>query len=309
MTKGKVAVFGASSRPGQGQVRQLRAAGYDVRPITRQTSADEMFKGLDVVPADYRDFDSLCRACEGADGVFITLSGLTDVSAELDYIHDVGRAAAKVGVGRVVNNTTTWHPDDEPCGAPTLDHAMRRSNALRQSGAAYTIIRPQIFMDNLLTRFAKPFILAGDFSYPHKPDMKAAWNCLDDVGKFMIAALERPEMENVTIDVAGPERLGPADVAERLSEVVGRKVTYTYITPRAFAERMYKIFPQTGMSRDEFIDYLEIHYIYKNKHDTFDVDIAPILERLPIQPTTMREWLRQQDWTPEGASLVGSASG
>ncbi|MDB5448605.1 MAG: hypothetical protein JWQ97_3922, partial [Phenylobacterium sp.] len=50
----KVAVFGASGRQGLAQVRQLRAAGYDVRAISRSKDPfyGEDFGEVEIMPAD-----------------------------------------------------------------------------------------------------------------------------------------------------------------------------------------------------------------------------------------------------------------
>ena len=56
-----VAVFSASGRPGQAQVRQLRRAGYRVRAITRQPDAVRE-PDVEIVPADLEDPPSLPRA-------------------------------------------------------------------------------------------------------------------------------------------------------------------------------------------------------------------------------------------------------
>jgi uncharacterized protein YbjT (DUF2867 family) len=304
-----VAVFSASARPGLAQVRQLQRAGYPVRAITRQTRLHPAFDRVEVVSADLNDPPSLSRACHGADVVFFTSPSFAEVSKAVDHIRSVGEAARAAGVRRLVYNTTSWHPD-EPIGVPSMDHRFEMTSALRSTGVPLTVVRPSLFMDNLLTKWVKPYVVGnGEFSYPHHPDLEVSWICLDDVARLMIEVIERDELLGETLDVGGPEVLRPGDVAEILTEVVGRPVVYRQITPRQFGERMYEIFESvTDLDRETYVSNLEKHYAFKNATNPFYVPMDEVLLRIPIELTPMRRWVRQQNWSLDEWEVVGSVS-
>jgi uncharacterized protein YbjT (DUF2867 family) len=305
-----VAVFGASGRPGLAQVRQLRRAGFGVRAITRQTRPNPAFAGLEVVAADLNDAQSLVRACTGADVVFFTSPSFAERARAVEHAARVGEAAVAAGVARLVHNTTSWHPDT-PIGVPSMDVAYEKTRTLRDSGAPLTVVRPSLFMDNLLTRWVKPYLVeTGEFSYPHRPDLDVSWICLDDVARLMIGTLASDEFVGETLDVGGPETLRPTEVAQLLGEVLGRPIVYRQITPREFGERMYDVFAEvSGLDRETYVSALERHYEFKNETNPFRVDMAPVLERIPVELTRMRDWLRLQDWSLDGREVVGSVSG
>lgn len=305
----KVAVFSASARPGLAQVRQLKRAGFQVRAITRQKLRNSTLDGVETMPADLDDPDSLLAACRGMDAVFFTSPSFTQRGKALVHINRVGAAAREAGVKRLVYNTTTWHPD-KPIGVPTMDVGYNKTAALFASGVKLSVVRPSLFMDNLLTQWVKPYLLRdGEFAYPHKLELDVSWICLDDVARFMIEAAVRDEFEGKIIDVGGPETLRPTMVADLLSDALGRKITYRLLTPREFGERMYEVFKDvSGLTREEYVGNLEKHYLYKNETNPFNVPMAAMLERIPIRLTTMREWLGQQDWTENPAEEVGSVS-
>jgi uncharacterized protein YbjT (DUF2867 family) len=305
-----VAVFSASGRPGLAQVRQLRRAGYAVRAITRQARPIPAFAGLEVVAADLNDPPSLVRACTGVDVVFFTSPSFAEGARKVEHAARVGEAAVAAGVERLVHNTTSWHPD-EPIGVPSMDVAYERTAALHATGVPLTVVRPSLFMDNLLTRWVKPYLLEQrEFSYPHRPDLEVSWVCLDDVARLMIGTLATDDFVGDTLDVGGPETLRPKEVAALLSEVLGKPVVYRQITPREFGERMYDVFAEvSGLDRETYVSALERHYEFKNETNPFLVDMAPVLERIPLELTPMREWLRLQDWSLEGREVVGSVSG
>lgn len=311
MTAPLVVVFGASSRPGLAQLRQLKLRGYRIRAVTRQAGlANPDFMDVELVHGDYNDRDSLQRACESADAAFFTPPAFSELGRTAAQIDNLGRATCAAGIRTMIYNTTSWLPE-EPLSVPTLDRGLAQLSGMRATGVPLTVIRPSLFMDNLLTRWVKPDLLVrGEFIYPHREDLEVSWICLDDVARFMIEALERRELHGATLDVGGPEILQPGRVAEILSGVLGNPIRYRRITPREFGERMYSLFRDVaGVDRDAYVAMLQKHYEYKNRHNTFRVDMTELLRRIPIRLTTMAEWAQAQDWRLDSGQQVGSVSG
>lgn len=297
-----VTVFGASGRQGLAQVRQLRAQGFQVRAITRAPERfhGPEFEGVATFRADYNDLESLALACENADGVFFTHPMFEDAIHVNDHIGRVGQAAKQAGVKRLIYNTSSWVPD-EPCGQPAYDMNLERENIFAASGVPLTTIRPVLFMDNLLTNWVKPGLVnEGLYKYPHAPTMAANWICLDDVAKFMIAALNRDDLIGERIVIGGPEALLPEEVASRLAQAMGTTVSFEYITPRQFGELMYDLFGDVSpIDRESYVAAMDDFYTHNNELDgrPFQVDMKPVLERIPIELTTLAEWSKRQVWT------------
>ena len=73
---------------------------------------------------------------------------------------------------------------------------------------------------------------------------------------------------------------------------------------------MYEVFKDVcGTSREEYVSSLEKHYQFKNVANPFLVPMEEMMKRLPVRPTPMREWLRQQDWSENPKDEIGSVSG
>lgn len=296
-----VTVFAASGRQGLAQVRQLVAAGIPVRAITRTKGVFDDQPGVTVQAADYRDPDSVNKACAGARAVFFTSPSFNTVALRDDIAVSVAKAAKQAAVERVVVNTSMYVPD-EPMGQVIYDLRLQMENKMADVGVPLTVFRPVLFMDNLLTGWVKPRLLAeGVYAYPHNPNMEASWICLDDVAKFMIASLDDSSLDGARLVIGGPEVLKPADVAAILSKTLGKPVTFDSLTPRAFAELMWEIFKDVmDTQRDTFIAGLDDFYTFNNTVTSkpMVVDMAPVLARLPVSLTTMADWAAQQDWTP-----------
>jgi len=233
-----ITVIGASGRQGLAQVRQALAAGYDVRAISRQADpfAGANIDGVERVevrPMDLYDPATYRAALEGTDYIFYThpLQARADRAV---LVGDVGKAAAELGVKRVVWNTSSWIPD-KPGDAFTYAGNTAGINALWRSGAPGTVFGSVLFMDNLLTNWARPFIVnEGRYVYPHNPALEANWISLDDVARFMLASLERPDMEGAWLNIGGPERLVGKQVTQCLSEALGKEIKYDPCTPAEF---------------------------------------------------------------------------
>lgn len=136
-------------------------------------------------------------------------------------------------------------------------------------GFPVVMFRPGIFMDNLATPFMKPmFVNEGVYRYPHTLDAAYDWICHEDLAKFMVAALQRPDLVGRKIHLGGPERLTTAQVIAILSEAIGRPLRHEYITSRKLGEDLYDLTVAgqgtggvlEGVTRDEYAADLEAFY-------------------------------------------------
>lgn len=297
-----VSVIGASGRQGLAQIRQLKAAGYEVRAISRRA---EQFKGtenedIEARYADLADEATLAPALEGSDAIFFNHS-VQAREQRAALVASVGRAGKEVGTKRVVWNTSSWIPDR--AGDPfTYGWNTQGINALWRTGVPATVFGSVLFMDNLLTNWARRQIVhEGRFVYPHGPTLRANWISLDDVAKFMIASLDRPDFEGGWMNIGGPERLGAKDVAAALSEALGREIRHEPSTPEQFGWDLVKAFGDNMPveRRAGFAKSIQEFYEYNNNAPTrpFEVNIDHVMDRIPIRMERLVDWARRQDWS------------
>ena len=302
-----ITVIGASGRQGMAQVRQALKAGYNVRAISRQEDpfGGAKIDGIDRVevrPMDLYDTTSFTPALEGSDYIFYThpLQARADRAV---LIGELGKVAAALGVKRVVWNTSSWIPD-KPGDPFTYGENTKGINALWRSGAPGTVFGSVLFRDNRLTNWARPFIVnEGRYVYPHNPNLQANWISLDDVARFMLASLERPDMEGAWLNIGGPERLVGKQVTQYLTEALGKDIAYDPCTPEEFGRYLVEA-AGDGMPeemREDFAKGIQAFYEYNNEAPTrpFEVDMEHVMERFPEldgKLETMGEWTKRQDW-------------
>ena len=297
-----VAVFGASGRQGMAQVRQLKAAGHEVRAISRSPDPfnGEDFGEVEIKPADLSDDASVRAAVEGMDGVFYT-HPLRSGPYRTEWLTRVGLASKDAGVKRVVWNTSSWIPD-RPGDPGTYANNTEGLNALFRTGAPATVFGSVLFMDNLLTNWARPFIVReGRYVYPHSPELEANWISLDDVAKFMIAALDRPDLEGAWLNIGGPKRMRGPDVATALSKALGKPVRYDPCSPEEFGRLLAGAYGDAMSPEERTFTENRIAAFYRYNNDSptrpFCVDVDAMLDRIPIELETMDQWARRQDWS------------
>lgn len=99
--------------------------------------------------------------------------------------------------------------------------------------------------------------------------------------------------------VGGPETLVGAEVAERLPTAAGRTIRFQSLTPDQFASKMSLLV--TGSAEVEphgMYDRMAQSYRWCNAQpiSPLEVDLEPVLAKLPITLTPLEVWARRQDW-------------
>ncbi|MEO0462478.1 MAG: NmrA family NAD(P)-binding protein [Pseudomonadota bacterium] len=302
-----ITVIGATGRQGMAQVDQALKAGYEVRAISRRENPFEGapidgIEDVEVRAMDLYDPGTYKAALEGSDYIFYThpLQARADRAV---LVGDIGKVAAELEVKRVVWNTSSWIPD-RPGDPFTYGENTKGINALWRSGAPGTVFGSVLFMDNLLTGWARPFIVDENrYVYPHNPELHANWISLDDVARFMLASLERPDMEGAWLNIGGPERLVGKQVTAYLSAALDKEITYDPCSPEEFGKLLVNAagddMPEE--MREDFAKGIQAFYEYNNEAPTrpFEVDMDHVYERFPElegQLETLGEWTKRQNW-------------
>ena len=296
-----VIIFGATGAQGRPQVREALKQGYKVKAVSRDPKllAEEAKLGAEVVRADYDDVASLDAALKGVDAVLFQAPSMGDVTRLAGQCEALAEAIDRAGIKLFVLNSSMFAPD-EPCGQITSDGVLGMEELFRSHSFPVVTFRPTLFMNNLLGDWIKPQLKQGVYRYAHNPNLEADWICLEDLAKFMVAALKRPDLIGKKIRIGGPERLKPADVIKILSDAMGRPIRYDYLTPRQFGEVFWELWgSSTGSSHKDFVDGFDSFYTFNNESPLkpFQCDVKAMLALIPVELTDMRTWAKRQDWS------------
>jgi uncharacterized protein YbjT (DUF2867 family) len=223
-----ILITGASGNAGGAVLREVLKSGNGARAMVRSMEdSAKVPPGATAVLADFADKLSLRQALEGVHAVYLVCSpvrelvelesNMIDACREAEVKHVVLNSA--LGAGDFPKSFPSWHRKVE--------------DKLEGSGMAYTILRPNGFMQNLIAYFA-PSIRAQGAFYQSTGNAKVNHIDLRDIAVAAARILRSPAQHAGKIyELNGPEALSYAEVAEKLSNATGRKVQYVDIPPDA----------------------------------------------------------------------------
>jgi uncharacterized protein YbjT (DUF2867 family) len=287
-----ILVSGATGQQGGAIARELLAAGWQVRAMTRKPDGEAArglaAAGAEVVQADLNDADSLRRALKGAWGaVAVQNTWEAGVEGEEEQGKRFAEVAKEAGVQHFVYQSVgSAHRET---GIPHFDNKARVEETIEALGfPSRVVIRPVFFMENLLSPWFRPYIDQGTLAIGIKPTTRLQMIAVADIGKYGLKAFEDHEALNGrAIDIAGDELTGP-EMAEVLSDVSGRQLQF-YQVP----------IEDVRKGSEEFASMLEWF-----DRVGYDADIPGNAREFGISPTRFREWAAAQDWSPRPAATA-----
>ncbi len=215
----RILVIGATGRIGRELTRLWTTRGQPVRALVRAPARAALAPQIELVVGDLRDPESLRRACVGVDRlVLVTPDGPEQAALEGAAI----TAAARAGLRQIVklSGCVAGAPGSGRFGE---QHA-RAEAALHRAGVDWTVLRPNVFMQNFL-EFA-PMIARKRLFLAPLADARVSLVDARDVAAAACAVLGRPEHFGRTYSVTGPESLRFADAAAILSRELGTEIRY-----------------------------------------------------------------------------------
>lgn len=218
-----ILVTGATGTIGSDVVRQLAGRGAKVRALTRDPAKARVPAGVEVVRGDYGDPASLDAALSGATAVFLLRPPGPDEGQDAALVG----AARTAGVERLVKLSAIGTGD--PDSGPSAQWHVAGERAVRDSGLAWTVLRPSSFASNTLTWLQA--LRAGE----PVPNMTGdgASGVIDprDIAEVAVRALLDAGHAARTYTLTGPEAITVPGQAAVLAEVLGRPVPTRNLSP------------------------------------------------------------------------------
>lgn len=227
----KILVTGATGKVGSELVRQLSAQGVEVKAGTRRPErATELLAGVEVVELDYDVTGTWDNAVQWADRVFLVPPPFDPHCDErlvpfLDW-------AVQSGSSHVVLLSAM--------GIETRERlALRRiEQRLERTGVNWTLLRPNIYMQNFTLGFVAQGIRdEGTFQLPLG---EAPVSFVDgrDVAAVAVEVLTSGAHFGRAYTLTGPEALDHHRVAAIIGDVTGRPIRYEPIGEEVMQARL-----------------------------------------------------------------------
>jgi len=225
-----ILVTGATGTVGREVVAQLLAEGHAVRALTRRPATARLDARVEVVEGDLTRPETLPRAVAGVERVFSLALGPDLASQEAS----LARAARQAGARHIVKLSVLGAGLGATEGVAVWHDAGER--AVRESGLAFTFVRPGAFMSNAL--FWRDSIRREGKVYSNFGNGRVPFVHPRDIAAVAVCALSMPGHEGKAWPATGPEALGVGDQVRIIAAALGRRLEYVPITDDAAREGM-----------------------------------------------------------------------
>ena len=261
--------------------------GEPIRVIARDPSRlpSKTRERVEVVQGSHGDIDVVNQAFAGADAVFWLVP--PDPHAEsveaayVDFARPAAAALKSQGVKRVVGVSALGRGTAAARNAGYVTASLKMDDLIAITGVSYRALTMPSFMDNIL-RQVGAIKSQGIFFSPISGDRKLPSTATRDIaGVAAKLLLDSSWSGHASFPVLGPEDLSFNDMAQVMSEVLGKPVRFQQIPGEQFKARL----TGSGMSEAMAQGMLDMA-MAKNQ----GLDNAEPRTPQSTTPTTFRQW-------------------
>lgn len=196
------------------QPSDIVATGRDVARI-----ADLAERGVQVLPVDYNDVDSLVTAFAGAEKVLL-ISG-SEVGHRVEQHRNAIEAAKQAGV-RLIAYTSVANADTT--GMQLAVEHQATEEALRESGVPFALLRNSWYLENYTGQL--PVYLQHGAVLGSAGEGRVSAATRADYAEAAAAVLLQDDQAGKVYELGGDEAFTLSELAEEISEASGRPVKY-----------------------------------------------------------------------------------
>jgi uncharacterized protein YbjT (DUF2867 family) len=236
------AITGITGKVGGALARNLLADGLPVRAVLRDATKAAVWraKGCGVALAEMDDAASLASAFKGAGGVFILPPSEFDPEPGFPearrVIDAVSAALVEARPARVVCLSTIGA--DAPHENLLTQRALLEQ-ALGGIGLPVTFLRPGWFMENAQWDVPSARDEGVLHSFLQPADKAFPMVATQDVGRTAAALLRENWSGTRIVELEGPARVSPNDLAHAFAAALGRRVSVE-VVPRETWETIFR---------------------------------------------------------------------
>jgi uncharacterized protein YbjT (DUF2867 family) len=289
---GTILITGATGNVGAELVHLLHATGRPLRAAVRDTAQARARLGVSIeyVPFDFEAAGAFDEALRGVSQLFLVRPpALTDTRAT---IAPLIAAARRAGVEQVVflSLLGAEHNRFVP------HYAIERT--IQEAGIPWTFLRASFFMQNLSTTHRAALRERGEIDVPAGAG-RTSFIDVRDIAEIAATVMTSSGHERAAYPLTGADALTYTEVAQIMTEELGRQIVYRAPSALAFARRMRR----QGYERRFVLVMLAIYTTARlGLAATVTPDAARLLGRAP---RTVRDFVRdyRDCWSGEADEM------
>ncbi len=233
----KILVTGATGHIGGAVIQTLlkKMPAQDIVALVRDEAkaAALQTQGITIYVGNYNDKDSLAAAMQGVDKVLLVSS--SDPSGRLQQQRNVIDVAKGSGVRCIAYTSRSLQDRNTLANQMMVEH-FETEDYIKESGLPYTLFRNALYMDTLPLFVGKAVFEQG-ISLP-AGDGKVAFALRSEMGEAIANVLAEKGCTNSTYQFTGSAAYSYNDVAQALSKLSAKTVTYTPLDAATYKEKM-----------------------------------------------------------------------
>ena len=228
-----ILITGATGKTGSATAKSLGEKGERFRALIRNEEKKEGLESLggEVVIGSIENTDVVNQSMQGVKTVLVLLP---NSESQLALEKQLVDSAKQAGVERIVKMSSIEATPDATSPIPKLH--LESEEYIKQSGLAWTMIKPNFYMQNLLAS-AGTIKDQGKIFLP-MGEGKTGMIDTTDVGKVIAKVLSEDGHESMNHEITGPEILSFYEVAEIFSKALGKQVDYVDVPMDAYKETL-----------------------------------------------------------------------
>ncbi len=269
-------------------LQSLLDSGEPIRVIARDPSrlTAQVREHVEIVQGSHGDSEVVNQAFVGADSVFWLVPADPQAqsvrAAYVDFARPACEALKRHGVKWVVGISALGRGVTENAGHVTASLAM--DDLIASTGVNYRALTMPGFMDNML-RQVEAIKTQGMFFWPMSGDRKVPTCATRDIAAVATRLLlDRSWSGQGSVPVLGPEDLSFNDMAQIMSEVLGRPVRFQQIPGEAFKQQL------TGFGMSDAMAQAMLDMMIAKDHG---LDNAEPRTPEATTPTSFRHWCEE----------------
>ena len=287
-----ILVYLAAGVQGSAVVHAALRRGLKVRALVRdrERAAALLPPSVELAEGDLRDAASLRAASAGISHAVlqIPIGSQGDMRIQADNAVSASLASGMKSI--VLKLASASRP--APCEEPSFVANAMIEDVVRASRLPFTIVRPTMYLDNLLKPSARKDIVEhGIFAPPIAESQRIAWTSVEDCARAAVTLLERGIVSG-DHRIAGPESVDGNELVTRIGAGLGRRIAYRQQPLDEFERDVDAAMgPGTGRRVASKFRFFASH------PEEADAMLAePFRPRAGLedfQPTGVEEWVRQ----------------
>ncbi|RBQ11414.1 NmrA family NAD(P)-binding protein [Pedobacter miscanthi] len=223
-----IAITGITGHVGRVTATLLLEQKQDIKAIVRNTAKGTEWKdkGADVAIADLFDAESLTKAFEGAESIFVMTPPALDlenpIEQHLQMLEAITTAIKKSNPKKLVYLSSIGAHLAEGTGAIRKLYDMEQ--ALTQLDIPTAGIRAGWFMENFTGSLSGAIATGNLHSFLNPTDLKVPMVAVADIGKTAAALLLQDWEGHRIIELEGPQAYSANDVAAVIGNLTGETI-------------------------------------------------------------------------------------